>query len=154
MEDYQTKEAIMQIVPHSGKMALLDRVVEYSFQDLTVSTEVDVTPESMFYNSEMEGVPAWVGFEYMAQSISCLSGLYGKTRNEPPKVGFIMSVNSFEAEIPIFPKGSVVQMHVHQTMRMDKVVTFDGYITLDGKKVVTATLNTIEVDDPKKALGQ
>lgn len=153
MEEYQTKEAIMQIVPHSGKMALLDRVVDYSFQELTVVTEVDITPEKMFYDSQMEGIPAWTGFEYMAQSISCLSGLYGKTKNEPPKVGFIMSVNSFESQIPIFPKGSTVQMHVHQTMRMDKVVTFDGYITLDGKTIVTATLNTIEVDDPKKALG-
>lgn len=153
MEDYQSKEAIMQIVPHSGKMALLDRVVEYSFQELTIVTEVDITPESMFYDTDLEGIPAWVGFEYMAQSISCLSGLYGKTKNEPPKVGFIMSVNSFETQIPVFPRGSVIQMHVHQTMRMDKVVTFDGFITLNGEKTITATLNTIEVDDPKKALG-
>lgn len=153
MEEYKTKEAIQQIVPHSGKMALLDRVIEYSFQDLTIVTEVDITPNSMFYNSDLEGIPTWVGFEYMAQSISALSGLYGKTKNEPPKVGFIMSVNSYETQIPFFPKNSIIQMHVHQTIRMDKVVTFDGYISLNGKQIATATLNTIEVDNPKKALG-
>lgn len=153
MEEYKTKEAIMQLVPHSGKMSLLDRIVEYSFQDLTIVTEVDATPTSMFYDTNIEGIPVWIGFEYMAQSISALSGLYGKTKNEEPKLGFIMSVNSYKAEIPFFPKNSVVQMHVHQTMRMDKAVTFDGFITLGGETVATATLNTVEVDDPKKMLG-
>lgn len=153
MNEYQTKESIMTVVPHSGKMSLLDRVVEYDFQNLNVTTEVDITPESMFFEKDINGIPVWVGFEYMAQSISALSGIYGKTKNENPKVGFIMSVNSFKGEIPFFPAGSVARMHVQQTMRMDKVVTFDGKIFQGDKLVATATLNTIEVDDPKSALG-
>lgn len=153
MNEYQNKEAIMSIVPHSGKMSLLDRVVEFDFQTLCITTEVDITPDSMFFDSEINGIPTWIGFEYMAQSISALSGIYGRTQNESPKVGFIMSVNSFVSEIPFFPAGTTARMVVKQTMRMDKVVTFDGKIFLGDALAATATLNTIEVDDPKAMLG-
>ena len=38
MEEFKTKESIMQIVPHSGKMSLLDRVVDYDFGKLEIHT--------------------------------------------------------------------------------------------------------------------
>lgn len=152
MEEYKTKESIMQIVPHSGKMSLLDRVIDYDFEKLEIHTEVDIVPSSMFFDKDLGGIPVWIGFEYMAQSISALSGLYGKTKGQEPKIGFIMSVNNFTANKPLFPKNSIAKIFVKQTMRMDNVVTFDGNISLDGNIVATAVINTIEMDDPKAVL--
>lgn len=142
----------MQIVPHSGKMSLLDRVIDYDFEKLEIHTEVDIVPSSMFFDKDLGGIPVWIGFEYMAQSISALSGLYGKTKGQEPKIGFIMSVNNFTANKPLFPKNSIAKIFVKQTMRMDNVVTFDGNISLDGNIVATAVINTIEMDDPKAVL--
>ena len=152
MEEYKTKESIMQIVPHSGKMSLLDRVIDYDFEKLEIHTEVDIVPGSMFFDKDLGGIPIWIGFEYMAQSISALSGLYGKTKGQEPKIGFIMSVNNFTANKPLFPENSIAKIFVKQTMRMDNVVTFDGNISLDGNIVATAVINTIEMDDPKAVL--
>jgi predicted hotdog family 3-hydroxylacyl-ACP dehydratase len=152
MEEYKTKESIMQIVPHSGKMSLLDRVIDYDFEKLEIHTEVDIVPGSMFFDKDLGGIPVWIGFEYMAQSISALSGLYGKTKGQEPKIGFIMSVNNFTANTPLFPENSIAKIFVKQTMRMDNVVTFDGNISLDGNIVATAVINTIEMDDPKAVL--
>ena len=103
-------------------------------------------------DKDLGGIPIWIGFEYMAQSISALSGLYGKTKGQEPKIGFIMSVNNFTANKPLFPENSIAKIFVKQTMRMDNVVTFDGNISLDGNIVATAVINTIEMDDPKAVL--
>jgi predicted hotdog family 3-hydroxylacyl-ACP dehydratase len=89
----------------------------------------------------------------MAQSISALSGIYGRSRGEKPKVGFIMSVNSFKANVPVFKVGETVVVTVRQTIRMDMAVTFDGTAKVGENLAVVATLNTVEVEDPKTALG-
>lgn len=152
-EEFKTKEIVSELVPHKGKMFLLNRVQSYSLETISITTEIDVTRKDLFYEEELGGVPAWVAFEYMAQSISALSGIYGRSRGEKPKVGFIMSVNSFKANVPVFKVGETVVVTVRQTIRMDMAVTFDGTAKVGETLAVSATLNTVEVDDPKKALG-
>ena len=152
-EEFKTKEIVSELVPHKGQMFLLDRVQSYSLKTITVTTEIDISRDSLFYEEDLGGVPAWVAFEYMAQSISALSGIYGRSRGEKPKVGFIMSVNSFKANVPVFKVGETVVVTVHQTIRMDMAVTFDGTAKVGETLAVTATLNTVEVEDPKMALG-
>ena len=134
-------------------MFLLNRVQCYSLETISITTEIDITREDLFYEEDLGGVPAWVAFEYMAQSISALSGIYGRSRGEKPKVGFIMSVNSFKANVPVFKVGETVVVTVRQTIRMDMAVTFDGTAKVGETLAVSATLNTVEVEDPKMALG-
>ena len=153
IEEFKTKEATSELVPHKGKMLLLDRVQNYSLEDVNITTEIDISRNSLFYEDDLDGIPAWVAFEYMAQSISALSGIYGRTKGDKPKVGFIMSVSGFKADIPVFKDGETVVVTVHETVRMDKAVTFDGVAKVGYKIAVTATLNTVEVDDPKATLG-
>lgn len=153
VEDFKTRDAVSELVPHKGKMLLLDRVQSYSLEEISITTEIDITKEALFYDESLGGVPAWIAFEYMAQSISALSGIYGRTRGEKPKVGFIMSVTSFKTDVPVFKIGETVVVKVRQTIRMDMAVTFDGTASVGGAQVITATLNTVEVPDPKASLG-
>lgn len=152
-EEFNTKELVSELVPHKGKMLLLDSILNYDLKDVRITTEIKITRDNLFYEEELGGVPAWVAFEYMAQSISALSGIYGRTKGEKPKVGFIMSVSSFNAKVPVFKEGETVVVMVHETVRMDMAVTFDGTAVVGGTLAATATLNTIEVDDPKSSLG-
>mgnify|MGYP005996208549 CR=1 FL=1 len=62
---------VEELVPHSGRMSLLTRVVDSGDDWLTA--EVDITSKSMF--SDDKGVPAWVGLEYLAQAIGAYAGL-------------------------------------------------------------------------------
>ena len=153
MMEFNTKESVEALVPHTGKMFLLDRITSYSWDTLEITTEVDISECSMFYDEELGGVPVWISFEYMAQSISALSGAYGKSRNEEPKVGFIMSVSQFKAFRNVFKSGDVVKLKMKQTIRVDMAVTFDGQAYVGDELVATATVNTVEVPDPKKAVG-
>lgn len=150
---FKTKEAVEALVPHEGKMFLLSRVDSYSLESIEITTEIDITDKDLFFDEDLGGVPSWVAFEYMAQSISALSGIFGRTLNEDPKVGFIMSVTNFKTNRAVFKVGEVVRVKVRQTMRMDMAVTFDGSASVGDQELVTATLNTVEVPDPKKSLG-
>ena len=152
-EEFKTKERVSELVPHKGKMLLLDRVQNYSIESVSITTEIDISRDTFFYEEDLGGVPAWVAFEYMAQSISALSGIYGRSKGDKPKVGFIMSVSGFKTDVASFKEGETVVVSVHETIRMDSAVTFDGTASVGGKTVVTATLNTVEVDNPKESLG-
>ena len=152
-EVFDSKDLVGELVPHKGKMLLLDRVRDYDLKENSITTEIDITRNNMFYEEELGGVPAWVAFEYMAQSVSALSGICGRTRGEKPKTGCIMSVNGFKADIPVFIQGETVVIIVQEKIRMDQAVTYDGVAIIGDNVAVTAKLNTVEVDKPKSSLN-
>ena len=151
--EFKTKAEVDQLVPHTGKMLLLDRVIRHDLNEVSIETEVDISENSMFYNVDEQGVPSYVAFEYMAQSISALSGIYGRSIGQKPKEGFIMSVSNCKALVPVFKSGDVVKIKVKQTMRVDMAVTFDGAVYVGDTLAVSASLCTVEVDDPKSILN-
>lgn len=144
-----TKEMIGELVPHKGKMLLLDRIRDYNLNEKCITTEIDISRDNLFYDVELAGVPAWIVFEYMAQSVSALSGINGRAQRVKPKMGFIVSVSNFNAEIPVFKRGETVVVKVQEKTRVDKAVTFDGVAIVNEKVVVTAKLNTVEFDEMK-----
>ena len=148
---FDTKESVSELVPHKGKMFLLNRICDYDLEINSITTEIDITRDNLFYEEELGGVPAWVAFEYMAQSVSALSGLQGRTKSEKPKVGFIMSVSGFNAYVPVFKQGMTVVINVLEKTRNDNAVTFEGSATVNGKLAVTAKLNTVEVEKSKNS---
>ena len=148
---FDTKESVSELVPHKGKMFLLNRICDYDLEINLITTEIDITRDNLFYEEELGGVPAWVAFEYMAQSVSALSGLQGRTKGEKPKVGFIMSVSGFNAYVPVFKQGETVVINVLEKTRNDNAVTFEGSATVNGTLAVTAKLNTVEVENSKNS---
>jgi len=152
-EVFDSKDLVSELVPHKGKMFLLDRIRDYDLNEKSITTEIDITRDNLFYEEELGGVPVWVAFEYMAQSVSALSGIYGRAKGEKPKTGFILSVNGFKADVPVFKQGKTVVVNVQEKIRVDQAVTFDGVAMVGNKVVVTAKINTVEVDDSKNPLN-
>ncbi len=152
-EVFDSKDLVSELVPHKGKMFLLDRIRDYDLNEKSITTEIDITRDNLFYEEELGGVPVWVAFEYMAQSVSALSGIYGRSKGENPKTGFILSVNGFEADVPVFKQGKTVVVNVQEKIRVDQAVTFDGVAMVGNKVVVTSKINTVEVDDSKNPLN-
>ena len=151
IEDFNSKESESELVPHKGKMFLLDRIRDYDLERNSITTEIDIARDNLFYEEELGGVPVWIAFEYMAQSVSALSGIHGRAKGEKPKNGFIMSVSAFNANIPVFKVGEKVVVNVLEKTRNDNAVTFEGSAAVNGTLAVTAKLNTVEVDNPKNS---
>jgi predicted hotdog family 3-hydroxylacyl-ACP dehydratase len=140
-------EEISSLIPHKGRMLLLSRVNEYNQEERSLCAEYHITENCLFFDPSIGGVPAWVGFEFMAQAISVLSGLRGRARGEKPKIGFIMSISSMTIEIPIFKLGSIAEIKVNESGNMDLVYSFDGEIFIEGKRVMEGKLTVMDAND-------
>jgi len=97
-------------------------------------------------------VPAWVAFEFMAQSISSLSGLRSREKGEGPKMGFLLSVSSMKIGIPFFKEGCTVELRIKESSRVDQIYNFDGEAFLEGRKVINGRLTIFDADDEQVKL--
>jgi len=142
------REELQTIIPHKGKMLLLDRIIEYN-DDHSIIAEYDITENCIFYDPAIDGVPAWAAFEFMAQAISALSGIRSRDKGEKPKIGFILSIPSMRMEIPFFKNGSLVKVRVKETDCTDMIYSFDGEAFLEDKKIMEGSLMCVEVSDER-----
>ena len=92
-----------KLVRHEGRMRLLDRVVASG--DCTLSAEVKITPDATFY-TDPEGVPAWIGIEYLAQAVAALAGVQGQKKGEAePPLGYLLGTRNYRCKVPWFTPG-------------------------------------------------
>jgi predicted hotdog family 3-hydroxylacyl-ACP dehydratase len=145
---------LANLVPHKGKMFLLSRIRSYSMEKRSLASEYDITGACIFYNKELGGVPSWVGFEFMAQSISALSGLEGKDLGKAPRFGFILSVSGLEIKAPVFKAGSTVLIEVEEETVVENVYSFRCRIWYEEKIAVEAKLTVMEAEDPETVLNR
>ena len=52
-EEFNTKELVSELVPHKGKMLLLDGIRSYDLKDVRITTEVKITRDNLFYEDEL-----------------------------------------------------------------------------------------------------
>jgi predicted hotdog family 3-hydroxylacyl-ACP dehydratase len=98
---------IEHFVPHRGAMSLLSRLVAVDAEQALA--EVDITPSSQF--AQDQGVPAWVGIEYMAQTIAAWAGARARRADREPAIGFLLGSRRYEAEVPVFAVGQTLRVH-------------------------------------------
>jgi predicted hotdog family 3-hydroxylacyl-ACP dehydratase len=106
---------IRDLVPHSGPMVLLDRVLSADAE--TLCAEVTIRPGSVFCDGS--GVGSWVGMEYMAQAVAAHAGYLALQRGEAVKVGFLLGTRRYECSRPAFAVGSILQVHVRRALQGD-----------------------------------
>ena len=144
------KNELINLLPHKGRMFLLDRAVDVDFEKYSIKTQVDVTEQSMFYDKALGGIPSYVTFEYMAQSISALSGIDNRRRRLPPKVGVILSVSDFKTMVPVLKAGTTVTVLDCQQDIVDKVFSFNCTAYIGDTLISSGKLTVMEVDDLKE----
>lgn len=130
------KQQLLELLPHKGKMHLLDRIISYDLDKRTVASEIDVTEQSFFYDEKIGGVPSYVSFEYIAQTISSLSGIEGNVKGEPVKPGVLLSVNGYKCSVPFFAPGTKVRVEITETCTLDNVLTYDGKVYMSIEKAL------------------
>jgi len=142
------QEELRTLIPHNGKMLLLNRIIDYDIEH-SIRAEYNITENCLFYDPVFDGVPAWVGFEFIAQAISALTGIKKRANGEKPKIGFILSIPSARMEIPFFKNGSLVEIRVKENDCTDMIYTYDGEVFLENKKVMEGKLMVMEISDER-----
>ena len=134
---------IGELVPHSGAMVLLDRVLSADAENLCA--EVTIHAGSVFYDAPSAGVGSWVGIEYMAQAIAAHAGYLARLAGAPVKIGFLLGARRYEAQVPLFVDGSVLQVHVQQALQGENGLgAFECRIEMAGAVLAQATITVFQ----------
>ncbi|WP_077535186.1 hotdog family protein [Pseudoalteromonas aliena] len=107
-----TNYPIEQVVPHDSPMILIESLLSYSEDEAQCG--VTVTEHSPFFSPVINGVPSYVGIEYMAQSIAAYAGALANDGNKPVKIGFLIGTRKYQTYQPFFKKGSKLTINAHK----------------------------------------
>ena len=135
------KFAIEELVPHSGRMVLLNRVLE--FDEEYMVAEVIVRDDGLF--SDGNTVPAWLGIEYMAQTIAAQGGMKRRLARKPLNPGFLLGTRRYDCNVEMFAVGSVLTVSANRLVEDQGLGVFDCRITAEGISA-SAKLNVYQPD--------
>lgn len=111
---------IAGLIPHSGRMILLDRIID--FDGHTLSVELVVRDDGLFGDDKI--VPAWVGIEYMAQAVAAYAGIKSKLVGEPIKLGYLLGTRSYISNVASFAVGTALTIQVKNIIQDEKLGVF------------------------------
>ena len=136
--------SIENYVPHRGVMLLLDRLLQADTEGAVA--EVTVPRDGLFLQDQ--GMPAWVGLEYMAQAVAAWAGWQAAQVQQPVKLGFLLGTRKFVAERAFFAPGECLQVRVHcELVGENGLGMFACSITAQGQELATARISVYEPVD-------
>ncbi|AZN36316.1 3-hydroxylacyl-ACP dehydratase [Iodobacter ciconiae] len=143
--------SISEIVPHSGRMLLLDRAI--AGDGTHFECEVTITADNLFFTGT--GVGAWVGVEYMAQTVAAWAGWQAKLAGQVPKIGFLLGSRRYSCNVSEFTLGQVLSIRISRAFQADNGLgQFDCQILIEQQEVALAALTVFEPLDASAFLAE
>ena len=145
-----TTYSVDAVVPHAASMSLLDEIT--GFGEEWLSAGVNISAASTF--ADEQGVPAWIGIEYMAQCIAAFSGVQERTEGGEPKLGFLLGTRRYESPIEYFPLGSRVDLKVVREMQADNGLSaFRCTLRMENVEI-SSVINVFQPEDADQFLWE
>jgi len=138
-------------VPHEPPMLLVDRIVGQTGN--SIAAEHMVQADGLFFLPG-RGLPSYVGFEVMAQTVSAFDGLRRRTAGETPQLGFLLGCRKYAAAVDWFSAGHVLRCEATALLDEGEMRSFDCRI-LDpaGNILASGVLSVYRPDDPEGFLN-
>ncbi|MGZ4993493.1 MAG: ApeP family dehydratase [Methylobacter sp.] len=130
---------VADLIPHTGDMVLLDRIVDHDDQGLTA--ELVVRGDGLL--GDEQTVPAWAGIEYMAQAIAAYAGVKARQANERIRLGFLLGTRRYNCNVAAFKVGATLTIRVEKIIQDDGLGVFECRIQGEGIEI-TANLNVYQ----------
>ena len=135
---------IENYVPHRGVMLLLDRLLEADSESAVA--EVVVPCDGLFLQDA--GMPAWVGLEYMAQTVAAWAGWQALQKKQTVKLGFLLGTRKYNATQAFFAPGTRLRVIVHCELVADNGLgMFDCRIHHGEQELAVARISVYEPED-------
>lgn len=132
---------IVELIPHRGRMRLLDRVV--SIKGGAMVAEGVIRDDNPFLEGGVM-VPAAL-IEYMAQAMAALvSWRHG---DPVPRMGYLVGARNVAFEPVVAATGAVVQATVREEAVLGDFAAFDGVVTVDGAVACRGNLKVFRVQE-------
>jgi predicted hotdog family 3-hydroxylacyl-ACP dehydratase len=131
-------------------MVLLDEVV--GWDEGRVTAALTIHPESPFF-MENNGVPSYVGLEYMAQTCGLYAGIEGRNLGQPVRLGFLLGTRDFHASTSWFKTAQRLVIEVTEIYREETMGVFGCRITHTDVELASAQLNLYQPKDASGTFG-
>lgn len=146
------KEQLLGCLPHKDEMFLLTRVTAWDVEKRTITSEYEITKDCIFYEEERDGIPSWVGFELLAQTICALTGIEYTAQGKEPPPGMILSVSNFKASVPYLSTGTTCVMDIKEDFCDKEAMTYCYVCNLfenkgDSSPCISAKITVMETED-------
>lgn len=144
---------IEQVLPHAHPMILLDSFTEAGAEHAVCT--VNISAQSPFFDLASRSVPAYVGIEYMAQTIAAYAGAHKLTAGNSVRLGFLLGCRKYQPVVPAFAEGAELVVSVSKVV-MDEsgLSVFDCQIMQQSTILVSAKLNVFEPDNHRDWLTE
>ena len=137
---------IEQVLPHAHPMILLSQFIEAGTGHAVCT--VNISPDSPFYDNNIQAVPAYVGIEYMAQCIAAYAGANALAAGEQVKIGFLLGCRKYHPGVSRFDNGQTLQIYVSKLVTEESGLSvFECRILQQDTLIVSANLNVFQPDD-------
>lgn len=141
---------VSELLPHRGRSLLVDAVLSHDAAATVCRVHVDA---SVLYRSEDGSIPAWVGLEYMAQTIAAHGGLLDRSAGRPPRPGLFLGSRRLAFATSRFEAGSVLEVSARHLRGgadgRNGLLAFDCQVRLAGRDdvLVSGVLNVYLAGD-------
>ncbi|MGP5323116.1 hotdog family protein [Vreelandella titanicae] len=133
---------IAPYVPHRYGMCLLDTLLAVGEEHLHAS----VTPQRDDLFATHDGIPGWVGLEWLAQAIAAWAGIQAVAGGDKPKIGFLLGTRRYQCQAPFFSFDQPIRIEVELNFRADNGLgAFHGRLfDANNQPIANATLNVFQ----------
>ena len=131
-------------------MILIDEVLDYDDNSLVAS--VTITETSLFFTRD--GVPGYVGIEYMAQACGAYAGVHALDAGAPVLIGLLLGTRDCRILRPWFRCGDRLRIAVRMVFRDEPLAAFACSITIGSTLVADAELKVYYADDSQSLATQ
>lgn len=141
--------AVAELLPHAADMMLLEKVLSVDTQHAAAA--LTVRADGLFDDGRGR-VPAWVGIEYMAQTVALFGGYQRRLRGLPVTLGFLLGTRRYRANTPFFEVGTRLEVRARLLlMESSGLSSFDCELRGEGVEI-DARLNTFQPDEVEQYL--
>lgn len=140
---------VAEVVPHAGAMRLIDELLQADADGCVARATVRAT--QLFVDDD--GMPGWVGIEYMAQTIAAWAGAQDRAAGRAPGIGFLLGSRRYECDVPAFPVGSVLTVVARKELAGDNGLgMFACTLSIAGREVARANVTVFQPADAQAFL--
>ncbi|MGS0677370.1 ApeP family dehydratase [Shewanella sp. 0m-4] len=144
---------VAEFIPHRQPMILINQLLNHSHDSLL--TQTDISANSPYFDSHLNGVPNYVGIEYMAQSIAALAGVEAHLRDDIIRVGFLLGSRKLKMHISQFDAGQSYQTRVTRLYQEESgLAVFDCQILHKQVVVAEANVNVFQPQDTQAYIAE
>lgn len=130
---------VSRFLAHQAPMILIDSLIDVT--ELTIHCQVEIKAGGMFFDKQINAVPAWVGIEFMAQTVAVWSGYHANLNGEPSPIGFLLGSRRYNSACELYKQGDILDVYGKQLMENEGMTSFECRIERDGKEIATSQLN-------------